>query len=76
MTCFPFREQKEFKKPNLEYLVQNWANVENWRKHHDQGLNLRRVLKKIHGSCQFLKILVKFNGFGLFLKKRNKNEEL
>ena len=29
-----------------------------------------RILKKIHGRCQFLNILVSFNGFGPFLKKK------
>ena len=76
MTCFPFQEQKEFKKPKLEYPGQNQANVENWRRHQDQGLSLGRILKKIHGKCQFLKILVSFNGFGPFWKKENKKEEL
>ena len=33
-----------------------------------------RILKKIHGRCQFLNILVSFNGFGLFLKKESKKQ--
>ena len=35
-----------------------------------------RILKKINGRCQFLNILVSFNGFGPFLKKGSKKEEL
>ena len=35
-----------------------------------------RILKKIHGKCQFLNILVSFNGFRPFLKKWSKKEEL
>ena len=75
MICFPFQEQKEFKKSNLEYLGQNWVNIENWRKHWDQGLNLGRILTKIYGRCKFLKILMSFNGSGLFLKKGSKKKE-
>ena len=40
-----------------------------------KGFNLWIILKKIHGWCQFLKILVSFNGFGSFLKKGSKKKE-
>ena len=30
--------EKEFKKPILDELGQNWANIENWRRNHDQRI--------------------------------------
>ena len=38
-------------------------------------VDLGRILKKIYGRCKFLKILMSFNDFGLFLKKESKKKE-
>ena len=36
MLCFMILGEKEFKKPILDELGQNWINIENWRRNLDQ----------------------------------------
>ena len=75
-VCFVMQVLKNFKKPILDELSQNRANIEYQIRSRDQELNLGKILNKIHGRYQFLKILVSFKGFGLFLEERSKEEVL
>ena len=67
MLFFMILGEKEFKKPILDELGQNGTNIENWRRNMDQ--RVEALMMKISSNSWFLKILVSFNGFGLYLKK-------
>ena len=67
---FYFRNKKIFKKPNLEYLGQNRADVENCRRHRDQGLNL----EENPWNMLILEDFGEFQWFWVVLEERKKEE--
>ena len=52
MFCFMILGEKEFKKPILDELGQNWINIENWRRNLDPRVEVFAInWRKFHGRA-------------------------
>ena len=66
--------EKEFKKPILDELGQNWTNIENQRRNLDQRVESWKNLEENPWMMSILEDLGEFNGFGPYLNKERRRK--
>ena len=67
--------EKDLKKPILDELGQNWANIKNWRRNRDQRVESWKNLEKNPWMISILEDLSEFQWFWAVLEERKKKEE-
>ena len=73
--CFMILGEKEFKKPILDELSQNWTNIENQRRNLDQRVESWKNLEENPWMMSIFEDLGEFQLFWAVLEERKKKEE-